>query len=291
MPLPEACQTGGAVGDPPRLIDLRPGGRGGEIAAWLCGDVLVDCGPTVSADQLCAQLGDTRPRVLLLTHIHLDHAGAAGTLVGRWPELEVHVHPIGLPHLADPTKLVASATRIYGDLMDTLWGPVESVPTRNLRPVADGTEIEGFVAAHTPGHASHHVAYFRPGSSEAFPGDAAGVRLEGTDLIVPHAPPPDIDLEAWDRSLDALAAWRPKTLCLPHFGAIDDADGHIAAMREVLHRKAELARESAADGFVAAAESDLDALGDPALAEHYRNAAPAEHSYLGLRRYWDKRAQ
>jgi glyoxylase-like metal-dependent hydrolase (beta-lactamase superfamily II) len=277
------------LAESPRLIDLQPGGRSGEIAAWLCGDVLVDCGPTVSLERLCSELGDVRPRILLLTHIHLDHAGATGSLVRRYPELEVHVHPVGLPHLADPAKLVASATRIYGDLMDTLWGPVEPVPERNLRPVADGAELEGFVAAYTPGHASHHVAYFREAVGEAFPGDAAGVRLHGSDLIVPHAPPPDIDLESWDRSLDQIEARNPSVLCLPHFDAVEDVPGHIAAMREVLHRKAELARDSDADGFVAAAESDLAALREPELAEHYRNAAPAAHSYLGLRRYWDKR--
>ena len=283
------CQTGRTVGEPPRLIDLRPGGRSGEIAAWLCGDVLVDCGPTISVDTLCAELGDVRPRVLLLTHIHLDHAGAAGSLVERWPDLEVHVHPIGLPHLADPTKLLNSARRIYGDALDRLWGAVEPVPARNLRPVTDGTEVDGFVTAETPGHASHHVAYLRSGGGEAFPGDAAGVRLDASDLLVPHAPPPDIDIEAWDRSLDAIAAWRPKALCLPHFGAIDEVPEHLAAMRDVLHRKAELARASDLDGFTAAAESELGALRDPTLAEHYRNAAPAAHSYLGLRRYWDKR--
>jgi glyoxylase-like metal-dependent hydrolase (beta-lactamase superfamily II) len=277
------------VAESPRLIDVQPGGRSGEIAAWLCGDVLVDCGPTVSVERLCAQLGDVQPRVLLLTHIHLDHAGAAGTLVARWPRLEVYVHPVGLPHLAEPTKLLNSARRIYGDALDRLWGAVEPVPARNLRPVTDGIEVDGFVAAETLGHASHHVAYFRSSGGEAFPGDAAGVRLDGGDLIVPHAPPPDIDIEAWDRSLDAVAAWRPNALCLPHFGVIDDVSGHLAAMRDLLHRKAELARTSDSDEFVAAAEADLSALRDPPLAEHYRNTAPAAHSYLGLRRYWDKR--
>ncbi len=273
----------------PRLIDLQHSGRSGEIAAWLCGDVLIDCGPTVSVDTLCAHLGDLQPRVLLLTHIHLDHAGAAGSLVQRWPNLEVHVHPRGLPHLADPTKLVNSARRIYGDALDQLWGTVEPVPERNLRPVTDGTEIEDFVAAETPGHASHHVAYFRPAGGEAFPGDATGVRLGRSELIIPHAPPPDIDVEAWDRSLDAIAAWEPTALCLPHFDAVDDVGWHLDAMRVALHRKAELARKSDPRAFVAVVESELDALNDPELAQHYRNASPPDDSYVGLRRYWDKR--
>jgi glyoxylase-like metal-dependent hydrolase (beta-lactamase superfamily II) len=277
------------VSDSPRLIDLQPDGRSGEIGAWLCGDVLVDCGPTATMARLCNELGDVRPRTLLLTHIHLDHAGAAGSLAERWPDLEIYVHPIGLPHLADPTKLVRSATRIYGDAMDSLWGPIEPVPERNLRAVADGAEIGGFVAAHTPGHASHHIAYFRQDGGEAFAGDATGVRLGTSDLIVPHAPPPDIDLEAWDRSLDVITARRPAVLCLPHFGAIDDVSGHIVAMRDALHRKAEVARASDLDGFLKVAEAELDELGDPDLALRYRNASPPDHSYLGLRRYWDKR--
>ncbi|HET7571254.1 MAG TPA: MBL fold metallo-hydrolase [Gaiellaceae bacterium] len=277
--------------DAPRLIDVEWAGRPGEIGAWLCGDVLVDCGPTSSLERLLAGLGDVEPRALLLTHIHLDHAGAAGSLVERWPDLEVYVHPIGLPHLADPERLVRSATRIYGDAMDSLWGPIVPVPERNLRPVGDGERIGAFVAAHTPGHASHHVAYFRPDGGEAFPGDATGVRLDGSDLVIPHAPPPDIDVEAWDRSLDAIAAWHPDVLCLPHFGPIDGVEAHVDSMREAVHRKAELARTSDLDGFVAAVEAELAALGDPALAEHYRNASPIEHSYLGLRRYWDKREE
>jgi glyoxylase-like metal-dependent hydrolase (beta-lactamase superfamily II) len=277
------------VAESPRLIDVQPGGRSGEIAVWLCDDALVDCGPTVCLERLCSEVGDVQPRVLLLTHIHLDHAGAAGSLVARWPDLEVWVHPIGLPHLAEPTKLVRSVRRLYGDEMDQVWGAVEPVPETNLRPIADGEVIGELVAAYTPGHASHHVAFFRQGGREAFVGDAAGVRLDQRDLIAPHSPPPDIDLDAWDRSLDRIAEWSPGALYLPHFGVINDVAMHLASTREVLHRKAELARASDLDGFIDVFESDLDALGDPQVAMHYRNVAPPEHGYLGLRRYWDKR--
>lgn len=277
------------MADPPRLIDLHWQGRSGEIAAWLCGDVLVDCGPAASVDGLRRGLGGVRPRVLLLTHIHLDHAGAAGDLVEQWPELEVHVHPIGLPHLADPTRLMGSARRIYGDELERQWGILKPVPERNLHEIVDGVEIEGFLAAFTPGHASHHVAFFRPAGGEAFSGDAAGVRLEGNDLVIPHAPPPDIDVEAWDRSLETIAGWGPESLHLPHFGAIRDVSRHLASMREALHRKAELARTATEEGFVEYVEAELAGLDEPELAERYRHTAPVEHSFLGFRRYWDKR--
>jgi glyoxylase-like metal-dependent hydrolase (beta-lactamase superfamily II) len=259
------------------------------IASWLYGDVLIDCGPKVCLDRLTGELGGLRPRVLLLTHIHLDHAGAAGSLVRQWPDLEIHVHPVGLPHLVDPAKLIRSAKRIYGDEMDRLWGPIEPVPERNLRPIDDGGRIGDFLAVHTPGHASHHVAFFNLRGREAFPGDALGVRLGGSDLIVPHAPPPDIDVEAWDRSIDAIADWSPNTLHLPHFGVVDDVTGHLAVMRGVLHRKAELARNGDLDTFVEVGESELAALDDRELALDYLHAAPIDHSFLGLRRYWDKR--
>lgn len=275
--------------DAPRPIDVHWGGRSGEIAAWLIGDVLVDCGPAVSFERLCAGLGEVQPRVLLLTHIHLDHAGSVGHLVERWPELEVHVHPRGLRHLLDPSRLVDSARRIYGDELDRIWGVLRPVPERNLHEVADGSEIDGFAAAHTPGHASHHVAFFQPELGAAFTGDAAGVRLRGSDLVIPHAPPPDIDVEAWDRSLDAIAAWSPSALHLPHFGSVDDVAAHLASMREALHRKADVARSADLAGFVAVVESELAALDDPALAEHYRHASPPEHSWYGFRRYWEKR--
>jgi glyoxylase-like metal-dependent hydrolase (beta-lactamase superfamily II) len=281
-------KTGLAMTDAPRLIDLQHVGNDGEIAAWVVGDVLVDCGPTTCLPRLLAGLNDVRPRVLLLTHIHLDHAGAAGTLVERWPELEVHVHPVGLPHLADPSKLQRSAGRLYGDDMAWLWGEIRPVPDRNLRPLADGARVEGFLAAHTPGHASHHVAFFREESGHAFPGDATGVRLGGSDLIMPHAPPPDIDLEAWDRSLDLIESWDAEALCLPHFGEMEDVGAHLELMRDALRRKAGLARDLDLTDFIAEVDSELAGLTDLRLADRYRHTSPAEHMHRGLQRYWDK---
>lgn len=271
-----------------RHIDLQHLGHSGEIAVWVAGDVLVDCGPTTCLPRLMTELEDVRPRVLLLTHIHLDHAGAAGALVEHWPELEVHVHPVGLPHLADPAKLERSAGRLYGDDMARLWGEIKPVPESNLRPIAQGARVDGFLAAHTPGHASHHVAFLHEDSGCAFPGDATGVRLGGSDLIMPHAPPPDIDLEAWDRSLDLIARWGAEALCLPHFGAITDVNAHLERTRDALHRKADLARLLDLHDFVAEIDSELADLGDRQLAERYRHTSPPEHMHRGLRRYWDK---
>ena len=158
-----------------RLIDVEHLGRERVIGCWELDGVLIDPGPTSSLDNLIAELGGDPPRALLLTHIHLDHAGATGTMVRRWPELPVYVHEIGARHLADPTKLLASAARLYGDQMERLWGEVAPVPEANLNPLSGGEEVLGFEVAYTPGHASHHVSYLHRESGRAFVGDTAAV--------------------------------------------------------------------------------------------------------------------
>lgn len=288
---PETGVTLLGMPDPLRAIDLKHLGNAGEIAAWLHGDTLVDCGPSTCLPRLVEQLGDTQPRVLLLTHIHLDHAGAAGSLVERWPNLEVYVHPVGLPHLADPGKLIRSATRLYGADMDRLWGKIRPVPQRNLRELADGIEIGSFIARHTPGHASHHVAFLDQESRRAFPGDAVGVRLDGRDLVMPHAPPPDVDLDAWRTSLDVIEGWAPSELCLPHFGSIPGVTEHLQLTRAAIEHRAAEARATDLETFVAHVEKDLASLDDQAVAGRYRRTSPPEHMYLGLKRFWDKRAE
>src|SRR2546430_1591437 len=160
-----------------RLIDVHFQGRERVICCWQVGDVLIDPGPETACATLVDALDGEPPRALLLTHGPLDQAGAAGALVRRWPELEVFVHEVGAPHLADPTKLLESAGRLYGDDMERLWGEVVPVPGANLRPLAGGETLEGgFDVAYTPGHASHHVAYLHADSRRAFVGDAAGGR-------------------------------------------------------------------------------------------------------------------
>jgi len=225
-----------------RLIDLDHLGRPGRIGAWQVDDVLIDCGPASCLPTLLDALDGETPRVLLLTHIHLDHAAAAGALVERFPDVEVHVHPRGLRHLADPTKLLASATQIYGDDLERLWGRIEPVPAANLHELVDGGTAAGMQVAFTPGHANHHASFLDERSGIVFAGDAAGVKYPDVDLIVPPTPPPDIDLEAWLASIERLEDWDSDRLAITHFDAIDDPATHLAALRERLREEAELAR-------------------------------------------------
>jgi glyoxylase-like metal-dependent hydrolase (beta-lactamase superfamily II) len=180
-------------------------------------------------ENLIEQLGEEQPRALLLTHIHLDHAGASGNLVRRWPDLPVYVQERGARHLADPAKLLASAERLYGDQMERLWGEVAPVPEANLRPLSGGEEVLGFKVAYTPGHASHHVSYFHPPSGRAFVGDMAAVRIPPSDFVMPPTPPPDIDLELWEDSIDRILDWDPGSLGLTHFDAVEEPQEHLSS--------------------------------------------------------------
>jgi glyoxylase-like metal-dependent hydrolase (beta-lactamase superfamily II) len=254
-------------------------------------DVLVDPGPEVSHRTLLAKLGDARPRAVLLTHIHFDHAGATGALVRRWPDLQVYVHERGAPHVIDPSKLVASATRIYGDDMARLWGEIVPVPAANVHVLGgDGGEVEaGWRWVYAPGHASHHVAFLHEASGTAFTGDVAGVRI-GTGPVFPPTPPPDIDLEAWWASLDAIEAWRPRALAVTHFGAFSDVDAQIAAMRTGLDRWGALARETDAESYAAAVGAYIaEHVDDASTLAAYTQANPPETLWAGLHRYWEKR--
>jgi glyoxylase-like metal-dependent hydrolase (beta-lactamase superfamily II) len=281
----------------PALLDLRHLGRERVIGSYLLpGDepALVDCGPASCADALRDALAGHGLRVgdlrhLLLTHIHLDHAGAAGTLVREHPGLTVHVSEIGVPHLVDPTRLERSARRLYGADFDRLWGELLPVPEENVRVV--GERVLGLDVFPTPGHASHHVS-FVDGEGTCFAGDAAGVRIAPARFLAPVAPPPDIDVEAWERTLDAMDERRPTRLCLPHFGVVAEPRRHLAEMRERLRTWAERVRDGASEEeFVRAAEEELRAGSDPETAEAYQQAGPFWQSYAGVRRYWDKRGE
>jgi glyoxylase-like metal-dependent hydrolase (beta-lactamase superfamily II) len=280
----------------PRLIDLRHLGRERVIASYLlAGDepALVDCGPASCADALRAGLREQGLEVrdlrhLLLTHIHLDHAGAAGTLVREHPGLVVHVSEIGAPHLVDPSRLERSARRLYEDF-DRLWGELLPVPQANVRVVGD--RVVGLEAFPTPGHASHHVSFLAEDGT-CFSGDATGVRIMPAKYLAPVSPPPDVDLEAWERTLDALEARSPARLCVPHFGVIENVRHHLTEMRSRLWVWAERVRAGAGEEeFVRAAEEELQAASDPQSAAAYQQAAPLWQSYAGLRRYWDKRLE
>ena len=287
--------------DDPRLIDVLQRGRERVIGAWDLGGAIVDPGPESRIETLLAGLSQD-PRALLLTHIHLDHAGATGALVERFPDLEVYVHARGAPHLIDPTKLLSSAERIYGDEMESLWGRVVPVPEANVHVVEGGEAVTAagreFDVAYTPGHASHHVVYFDTGDGTAYVGDVAGVRIPPSDFVRAPTPPPDIDVEEWQRSIDLVAERGPARLGLTHFGMVEDPQPHLAQMKQSLDEQARLVREllerhgdtdEAIRAFVAEVERRTrEAVGDE-LAAMFEVGSPVEQRWLGLRRYWQKR--
>jgi glyoxylase-like metal-dependent hydrolase (beta-lactamase superfamily II) len=269
-----------------RLIDVRHLGREHVIGAWLVGDVLIDPGPASTVDTLLEALGDERPRAIAATHIHLDHAGAAGTLARRWPGVEVWVHERGAPHLADPGRLLRSAARLYGDDMDRLWGETLPVPRESLRVLGDSDRLGDFTSAYTPGHASHHVSYLHEPTGTVFCGDTAGVRI-GRGRVWAPTPPPDVDLEAWEGSLQRLEAWRPSALAPTHFGRYEDVGEHLAGLREYLAEWGPKARDLDEGAWIDAWHAMVEGEGEPSAVEQ---AMPVDQQYAGLRRYWDTRA-
>jgi glyoxylase-like metal-dependent hydrolase (beta-lactamase superfamily II) len=274
-----------------RPIDVMHLGRDRVICAYEQDGVIVDPGPSTSVETLLEGLGDVEPRALLLTHIHLDHAGASGVLCRRFPELVVYVHERGAPHLVDPSKLLKSAARLYGEDMERLWGEVAPVPEERVRTLAGGETVEGFRVAYTPGHASHHVSYLHEGLGDAYVGDVAGVRVPPYGFTVPPTPPPDIDLELWEESLRTLEGWEPRALCLTHFGRHEDVEEQIASVREGLRVQGELARDNDLDGFVEGLRGRLSEHMDPEAQASFEQAAPPDQLYQGLERYWRKREE
>jgi glyoxylase-like metal-dependent hydrolase (beta-lactamase superfamily II) len=225
----------------------------------------------------------------VLTHIHLDHAGAAGAIARRNPALKVHVSEVGAPHLIDPSRLERSARRLYGDDFDRLWGELAPVPAEAVDVVTD--RVLDLEAWPTPGHASHHLSFRGPDGS-CYAGDAAGVKIVPSSFIAPVSPPPDIDVEAWHRSLDEIESRRPERLCLPHFGVVETPQEHLATMRERLDAWSERVREGAdEEEFVRAAEAELADAVDPERAASYTQAGPLWQSYAGLARYWTKKGE
>jgi glyoxylase-like metal-dependent hydrolase (beta-lactamase superfamily II) len=274
-----------------RQIDVRHRGREKVIACFEVDGVLVDPGPQSCEETLLDALGGARPRALLLTHIHFDHAGAAGALVRRWPDLDVYVHERGARHLANPEKRVASAARLYGGeegLRET-WGEVVPVPERNLHVLSGGETVLGFRVAYMPGHASHHVCYLHEATGTAFVGDMAGVRIPPSGLTLAPTPPPDVDVEAWERSLSTIAAWEPQLLALTHFGTADDPPAQLTAVRESLRWQADLAVDADQEGFMATLHERV-VEGAPAEdVAAIELAAPLDHLFLGLDRWHRKR--
>jgi glyoxylase-like metal-dependent hydrolase (beta-lactamase superfamily II) len=273
----------------PELIDLLHLGRPTVIGAWRVGEVIVDPGPASCLERLLEATADAPPRALALTHIHLDHAGAAGSLAQRFPELEVWVHERGAPHLIDPSRLLASARRLYGSQMQRLWGEVLPVPPERVRVLRGGERLGGLRCAYTPGHAVHHVAYLHEESGTAFAGDVAGVRI-GTGPVMPPTPPPDIDLDAWRDSLGLLRDWAPQRLALTHFGAHERPGEHLEQLTGAL-ADAERAAGLSEEGFIAAVRERVAGAAPPQLAAVYEQAMPPGQSYQGLRRYLERGRQ
>jgi glyoxylase-like metal-dependent hydrolase (beta-lactamase superfamily II) len=273
----------------PREIDVHHLGNPLVICCFELDDVIVDPGPESSYRTLLEAL-DTPPKRILLTHIHFDHAGATGALVRRWPDVEVWVHERGAPHLVDPSRLTASATRLYGDDMQRLWGEVVAVPEANVRVLSGGEAIGPWRVQYTPGHASHHVSYLHEPTGTAFVGDVGGVRVEGGPII-PPTPPPDIDIELWHASLETVAAWEPERLAVTHFGSYDDVGEQIATMHDALDRWAALALETDQESYAAAMIAEMEHAPDATAMQAFLQAMPPDTLWPGLDRYWSKKGQ
>jgi glyoxylase-like metal-dependent hydrolase (beta-lactamase superfamily II) len=272
------------------LIDTMHLGLDRVIGAWSRDGVIVDPGPSNTVDNVLDGIDGGEPRAVLLTHIHLDHAGATGTLVERFPDLPVYVHEVGAPHLVDPSRLLRSAGRLYGDDMYRLWGDVLPVPETNISTLSGGETVEGMRVLATPGHAYHHVSYFDPDRGEVYVGDTGGVRIPPSDTVWAPTPPPDIEIDLWRESLAAIAELEPERLMLTHFGSVDEPARHLAAAEEELLAAAESAGAGNRDAFLDDLETRIDS-GPSDLAERIRSATPPEQGWLGLERYWRKREE
>ena len=273
------------------------------------GVALVDPGPATTLGNLRAALEQkgitfADVRQLLLTHIHLDHAGGTGTLLKENPSIDVFVHERGAVHLIDPSKLLASATRLYGADMARLWGEVLPVPADRVKTLAGGERIVAggreLQVAYTPGHASHHVSYFDPSSRVAFVGDTAGIRRGSGIFVMPPTPPPDVDLEAWRESEARVLAWDPDTLFLTHFGPFHGARVQFQELMDRIHDWSRIVRRLLADSsltddqrqdaFVEEASRELRRVVGDIEAQQFNRSGRLDYSWQGLARYWRKRA-
>ena len=251
------------------------------------GPALQDCGPAKTFEQLKAQVDLGKIRHLLLSHIHLDHAGAAGHIVRENPEIQVHVHELGAPHIIDPEKLVRSARRLYPDL-DTLFGEPLPVPEENVHVV--GEHVAGLGCFPTPGHAGHHVCYMHEDGT-LYAGDALGVRIVPESDVLPHCPPPEVDLEAWEQTFEDILRHQPTRIALIHFGEVhgtEEVADHVLHARDRLRTWSQRVRSGMTqEAFVMTAIAELEGDYEPL----HELADPFEHCWLGLRRYWDSHGE
>lgn len=274
----------------PQTIDLMHLGFPGAIGAHLIDGVIVDPGCEKTVGHVIEALDGKAPEAILLTHIHFDHAGGTGRLLERYPDTEVWVHERGAKHLIDPTRLVASARKVFGEHFDMLWGEVLPVPEKNVR-VLTGGESEGpWEVAYTPGHAQHHVSYLHTPTRTAFTGDVTGIRI-GDGPAFPPTPPPDIDVDLWHQSLDTVAAWDPERLAYMHFGQTTaDVQDHIAMTHTALDELAEKAKNTDAAGLTTWIREWLTERAGEEAVDSYWRAGPFEGMWSGLDRYWQRKA-
>lgn len=296
-----------------KVLDVNWVGRPRSIGAALLQSnghaALIDPGPQSALPELRKQLlaeglSVADLEAILLTHIHLDHAGASGALVQENPRLAVYVHELGAKHMADPSKLLASAARLWPNELQQLFGQILPVPAANLRVLRGGEALSvgglKLQVAYTPGHAVHHVSYFDDAAGIAFVGDTAGIRIENGPYVLPATPPPDIDLGLWEESFAAILARRPQRLFLTHFGYADHPAEHISEFRERLRAWSEWAGDAlrneptetaAQERFIANSRAEMERLLGKTDAEHHAFTARLDLSFLGLARYWRKRAE
>ncbi|MCY4159692.1 MAG: MBL fold metallo-hydrolase [Bacteroidetes bacterium] len=293
------------------IVDVKFRGRSRLIACAVLetdrGLTLIDPGPSTTLHTLEDRLqpwgGIHAVQNIVLTHIHLDHAGGAGQLAASLPDAKIYVHPIGVHHLVNPERLIQSARRIYGDRMDQLWGEILSIPERQVYAVEDGALVDvggrRLRACYTPGHASHHIAWLEDAAKLAFVGDAAGMRIQGSDYIIPVAPPPDIDLILWEASLQRLQKEEMSKLFLTHFGVVENVDKHLSEMSRRLHFWAHAVQQSLNDNsesdalrakaFHASEMRQMRSLVISEFQEPYNYMGQPSESWYGLARYWRKR--
>lgn len=272
------------------------------------GAVLVDPGPGSCIDRLRLSLAEQGIKAadvdaVLLTHIHLDHAGATGLLVRDNPRIRVFVHEKGAPHIVDPSKLINSANLLWGvEGVARLWGQMLPVPVANLHVLGERDHITAggrrFDVRYTPGHASHHVSYFDERSGLVWAGDTAGLRFTSTVFTLPPTPPPDIDVEAWRGSLATIREWKPETVFITHFGAYGGAAEHLDHFETSLGEIAEMARriiqsdaseEAKLEQFRAEVFAYVRRSVDEEDIKPLEFVGPLEFNWRGLVRYWKKR--
>ncbi len=293
---------------PTWLLDIQFRGKSRLIACAVLetnqGLTLIDPGPTSTLHTLKQGLkpygGLEAVQNVVLTHIHLDHAGCTGRLAAVLPELNIHVHPIGVRHLVNPERLIQSAQRIYRERMDMLWGEILPIPERQVHAIEDGVALDiggrKLRSCYTPGHASHHITWLEDEAEIAYAGDAAGMRIEGANYIIPVAPPPDIDLVLWEESLGKLEEEAPKKLFLTHFGVVHDVKWHLGEMRKRLRDWANTVQDSLKDdsesdvmranAFHATEMKHMQIFVDASFREPYTYMGQPRESWYGLARYW-----